>query len=403
MIDATLIDPRIDNRGILLRYALVMSIIAALIGTGLLAWGKGTFSDEVAVSAQVDDIGGALAAGADVKVRGVIVGRVASIETRDGGVRLGLVIDGDAAPEIPRDVSARILPASVFGTSFVDLAMPDKAMGTHIAAGQVIEQDRRESTLELQDSLDSTYRVMTAVRPADLSITLGAIADALDGRGEELGATMETFNSFLERLETHTPLLKEDLALLAQNLETFAEVSPELLDAVDSGLVTARTIVAKRAQLTSIMAGGTALADEAERLLAEQERPFIDTMRQSAIVVDAVFDKRTGIASGFRNFVSFATKGNGVFAAGPWMATDVIIKTGDDAPYTSADCPVFGPVRGDNCGGASNTSRRTTATAQDDAALLGQIRGLLSGLDANVPNDGGVGQLLIGPYVGEPS
>lgn len=399
MIDASLIDPSITNRGILLRYALIMLIVGALIATVLLAWGKGMFSDDVQVSAQVDDIGGALATGADVKVNGVIVGRLGSIESRDGGVRLGLVIDGDAADEIPRDVSARILPASVFGTSYVDLAMPKNASGIHLAAGQLIEQDRRDSTLELQDSLDSTYRVMTAVKPAELAVTLGAIADALDGRGEKLGTTMETFNDYLGKLNAQTPLLKEDLALLAKNLDTFGKVSPELLDAVDSGLVTARTIVAKRAQLTSILAGGTALADEADRLLTDQEKPFVDTMRQSATVVDAVFDQRTGLASGFRNFVSFASKGKGVFADGPWMATDVIIKTGDDAPYTAADCPVFGPVRGDNCGGATN--RSSAATAQDDAALLGQIRGLLSGLDESVPNDGGVGELLIGPYVGD--
>lgn len=399
MIDATLIDPRLDNRGVLLRYALVLLVVVALIAAGLLAWGKGIFRDDVRVTAQVDDIGGALAAGADVKVKGVLVGRLSSIETHDGGVRLGLTINGDAADEIPRDVTARILPTSVFGTSYVDLAVPEATGTAHLAAGQVIQQDRRASTLELQDTLDSTYRVMTAVKPAELSITLGAIADALDGRGEKLGTTMETLNDYLGRLDTQTPLLKEDLALLARNLETAAEVAPELLDAVDDGLVTARTIVAKRAQLTSIMAGGTALADEADRLIADNEQATVDTIHQAANVVDAIFDERTGLAAGFRNFVLFARKGQTVFSDGPWMNTDVVITTGKDAPYTAADCPVFGSVRGDNCGGAK--AKASKASAQDDAALLAQIQGLLSGLDASVPNDGGVGQLLIGPYVGD--
>ncbi|GAA3530440.1 MCE family protein [Aeromicrobium panaciterrae] len=397
MIDATLIDPRLDNRGVLLRYAFVLLVVVALIATVLLAWGKGMFRDDVRVTAQVDDIGGALAAGADVKVQGVLVGRLTSIESHDGGVRLGLTLDRDSADEIPRDVTARILPASVFGTSYVDLALPDTTGATHLAAGQVIQQDRRASTLELQDTLDSTYRVMTAVKPAELSITLGAIADALDGRGEKLGTTMETLNDYLGRLDTQTPLLKEDLALLASNLETAAKVAPELLDAVDDGLVTARTIVAKQAQLTSILSGGTALADEADRLIADNEQAAVDTIHQSATVVDAIFDERTGLASGFRNFVQFARKGQTVFSDGPWMNTDVVITTGKDAPYTAADCPVFGPIRGDNCGGA----KAGKATAQDDDALLSRIQGLLSGLDASVPNDGGVGQLLIGPYVGD--
>ena len=71
-----MIDPRIESRGILLRYALILMVVLALVAAGLLAWGRGMFSDDVRVSAQVDDIGGALAAGADVKVRGVIVGQI---------------------------------------------------------------------------------------------------------------------------------------------------------------------------------------------------------------------------------------------------------------------------------------------------------------------------------------
>lgn len=406
MIDPTLIDPRLDDRGRLLRRAVVTVVALLLVATLVLAWGRGTFSSDVRVSAQVDDIGGALATGSDVKLDGVIVGRVESIEPRDGGVRLGLVIPRERAGLIPRKVRARILPASVFGTTFVDLAPdPGAAASTSdvLTAGQVIAQDRSASTLELQDALDSTNDVLTAVRPAQLAETLGAVATALDGRGEQIGTTMETLDRYLGRLDGRMPLLREDLRLLATNLQTVANLAPDLLDSVDSGLVTARTIVARRGQLASTIAGGTALADEFDRLALDQEDTLVRTLDQTATVVDGVYDERVGISSGFRSFVGFARNGTGIFADGPFMNTDLIIKIGEDAPYTAADCPVFGTARGDNCGGSAAARVGAGGTAPgsgvDDGAIIDRIRGLLSDLDLATASDGGVGELLLGPYV----
>lgn len=406
MIDPTLIDPRLDDRRRLLGRALVTVVALLLVAAIVLAWGRGTFSDDVRVSAQVDDIGGALATGSDVKLDGVIVGRVESIEPRDGGVRLGLVIPRERAGAIPREVRARILPASVFGTTFVDLAPGQRAAPSAddvLTAGQVIAQDRSASTLELQDALDSTNDVLTAVKPAQLAETLGAVATALDGRGEQLGTTMETLDRYLGRLDGRMPLLREDLRLLATNLQTVAALAPDLLDSVDSGLVTARTIADRRKQLAATIAGGTALADELDSLAVGQEDAFVRTLDQAATVLDGVHDERTGISSGFRAFAGFARKGSGVFADGPFMSTDLVIKIGDDAPYTAADCPVFGTARGDNCGGASNDrgglGGGASGTGADDGAIIDRIRGLLSDLDLATARDGGVGELLLGPYV----
>ena len=397
MIDARLIDPDLDDRSTLAWRGLVLLVVLLVAGGGLLAIGRGVFSDSVTVSADVDDIGGSLTTGADVKLRGVIVGKVSGIAARGDGVRLDLTVDGTAAADMPGKLEARILPASVFGTSYVDLVATG---GGTLEAGQVIAQDRRRETLELQDSLDSTYRVMQAVRPAELASTLSALAGALDGRGAEIGETTETLNAYLRRLEPQIPLVREDLRLLAGNLRTLEDVAPDLFDAVESSLVTSRTIVAERAQLTSLLTGGGALVDEADRLLTDAERPFVDTIRQSAVVVDALYDQRAGIAGGFTSFVDFAHKASQAFTDGPWLNTSVFIQLGDGTPYSAADCPRFGSAAGDNCGPSTTATDQAPAASPVDDALLAAVKDRLAELDrAGAARAGGVAELLQRPYL----
>jgi len=398
MIDARLIDPDLDDRSTLVWRGLVLLVVLLVVGVGLLAVGRGVFSDSVKVSADVDDIGGSLTEGADVKLRGVIVGKVSGIETHGDGVRLALTVDGKAAGRMPGRLQARILPASVFGTSYVDLVATG---GGTLEAGQVIAQDRRRETLELQDTLDSTYRVMKAVRPAELATTLSALAGALDGRGAQIGETTETLNAYLRRLEPEIPLVREDLRLLAGNLRTLEDVAPDLFDAVESSLVTSRTIVAEQAQLTALLTGGGALVEESDRLLTDAERPLVDAIRQSAVVVDALYDERAGIAGGFTSFVDFAHKASAAFTEGPWLNTSVFIQLGDGTPYSAADCPRFGSAAGDNCDGASPAAEAPPASPPVDDALLEAVKDRLAELDrAGAAHAGGVAELLQRPYLG---
>ena len=79
MVLGTMVDPAVRQPGVLLRRAVAAVVIAIVISSVVLAYGKGMFFDRVQVSAVVDDAGGALTPGSDVKSRGVIIGEVTSI------------------------------------------------------------------------------------------------------------------------------------------------------------------------------------------------------------------------------------------------------------------------------------------------------------------------------------
>ena len=384
----------------MLRRGIMVLVALALAGALTAAWTRGDFRDTVTVDAVVDDAGGSLTPGADVKSRGVIVGRTREISWGADGVHISLVLDADDARRIPRDAVARILPATVFGTSYVDLVAPQGAVTASLQDGQVVEQDRSARTLELQTTLDSLYRVVTSVKPAELSTTLAAISSALDGRGEEIGESMTRLDSYLSRLEPLLPTVQEDLRLLGDNLESLDRSAPILLDAVEDGLTTARTITAKRAQLTSIISGSGALVDGSETLLTSSEDGAVETIRQLARVSDVFHDERAQLAPGFLNFARFGRLGSTALSDGAYLNTDARVITTGGSPYGPEDCPRYGELGGDNCGGtssgpASGDGRTTRADAESDAALVAQLRNRLAGLES----DGGIGELLARPFI----
>lgn len=395
-----------QRRGTLVQRGLAAFVVLGLVAVGFVAVQNDLFSNRVEVEAQIDDIGGALVVGNDVKLRGAIIGRVSSIAARDGGVRVALRIDPNEAERLPSGVTARVLPATIFGTAFVDLVPPESPEGT-LAAGTLITQDPSDETQELQDALDSSYEILTAIEPARLSATLGALAQALSGRGESLGQSIETLDTYLMRLEPLLPQVREDLSMLGTNLTTIAEIAPELLDAVENSFVTTQTIVERQADIAQVLTGGDALVDEAHVLLAANQQSFIKAMTQSAPIIETMYVQREGFTQTFDSLIELATVGKTGFtdpdagaSPGGMLNTTVEIVVNTDPPYSAADCAVFGPPEyrayATNCGGTAPPA----PAEPTDPGLIAEIRGLLDQLaSVSEADPNGIGDLLTRGFV----
>ncbi len=327
--------------------ALIMLMTASL---------KGVFADTASVSTNLDTAGGAIVPGSDVKIGGLIVGSVSSVTGGQDGVRLGLEMDNKLIDGIPSDVVARVLPATVFGTSYLDLTGGDLAAGRALRAGDVIKQDQTVPTLELQRALDSIDRLVDALGPAELNTALSALAGALDGRGEQLGETLETLNGLLRKVTPRMPLIREDLGLLATNLETINRAAPDLLDAVDDALFVGAHLVKQKADLTSLLTGGSALVRDADKFLEANDAKLIRLVRTAVIVSDAFHDKRFGLVNTLLAINNVTGKLQTVGNGGAAAVDGTLVDAGQFDYYTRADCPRYGSARGGNCGGAGRSS-----------------------------------------------
>ncbi|RNL79569.1 MCE family protein [Nocardioides marmorisolisilvae] len=330
-------------------------VVLAIALTLLFMKSTGSLGGPKHVSAELRDAGGSLAKGADVKVRGVIVGRVTGIGPgADGGVRVNILISQNDLDMVPANVVARILPATVFGTSFVDLVPPKGSVAAKkgLRAGAVIPADKTQGTLELQQALDDIDSLVKAVGPAELASAIGSAAQALDGRGIKLGKTIDVANAYLAKLNPKMPLIRDDVRKLAENLELAQQVAPDLFQATNDALVTARTIVDEKASLATLISGGLTLTTQANTFVKANSADLIRFIDNSARLLDVVYANRhAGITEAFLTNKLLDDKLKTVLHDG--FLNSVTTFNLDVPPYyTRADCPRFGAARGDNCTGA---------------------------------------------------
>lgn len=217
-----------------------------------------TFVKVVKVDLLSSRTGMQLSKHADVKVRGVIVGEVRAVETTGKGATIELALDPDEVGQIPENVTARILPKTLFGQKYVALQVPASPSTRHIEAGDVIPE--ADVSIEVETVLADSYPLLTAVQPADLSYTLNALATALEGQGETLGDNLVRLDTYLRAMNPLLPTIIDDLRLLTEMSYLYRSVMPDLARTLDNSVVTGNTIVEKRRRLQALFDEVTAMS-----------------------------------------------------------------------------------------------------------------------------------------------
>jgi virulence factor Mce-like protein len=259
-------------------------VLALLLGLSVAIYNK-SFTEVATVTLETDTAGSQLQESSDVKVRGVIVGEVRAVDADVDGATIELAINPDYLDQIPADVTARLLPKTLFGERFVSLELPERPSPDPLADGDVIGQDRSENAIELQRVIDDTLPLLQAVEPQDLSYTLGAVAEALRGRGDRLGANLAASGDYFGEINTVMPELQADISGLADFADTYNGAADDLLAVLDNLAVTNSTIVDQEEQLRRTFTVGTSSANEMAGFLETNERNLISLAETSRPVL----------------------------------------------------------------------------------------------------------------------
>jgi ABC-type transporter Mla subunit MlaD len=124
-------------------------VIALLLGLAVATYQK-AFTTVAHVTLKTGTVGNQLEEASDVKVRGVIVGEVRAVHAGLQAATIDLAIDPQYLPQIPENVSAQLLPKTLFGERYVSLTLPDAPAPARLHDGDVIGEDRSASAIELQ-------------------------------------------------------------------------------------------------------------------------------------------------------------------------------------------------------------------------------------------------------------
>jgi phospholipid/cholesterol/gamma-HCH transport system substrate-binding protein len=310
------------------------------------------FTDFERVSLTTGTAGLQLPSRADVKVRGVIVGQVTKAESEGENAVLELGIKPDLIKTIPKNVTAAILPKTLFGEKYVELNIPSDASSEPLADGDKIEKTKMP--IEVERVLNDLYPLLRTVQPAELNYTLNALAGALEGRGETVGESLVTLDSYLKRLNPEIPALIADIKLLATVTDTYADVMPALADTLRNTVKTGNTLVSKEQKLNAFLKDATSFSNTTKAFLDDNgdniirlgqlSEPIVALLRRYSpefpCLLEGIVKQAPRLADTFRGFI---------------FHINLKVLPQQPRGYTNADRQVYGSAdRGPNCAGLPN-------------------------------------------------
>ncbi|MFG3422634.1 MCE family protein [Micromonospora sp. NPDC049460] len=344
---------------------IVFVVVVATALTAAVLQYRRAFTPTAWVTLHTDRAGLQLGDGADVKVRGVLVGDVRSVRSDGAGATLRLALDPARTARIPADVSARLLPKTLFGERYVELVPPAASTAGPIRDGAVIGQDRSHTAVELERVLDEALPLLQSIRPDQLAATLGALATALEGRGEQLGANLTRLDAYLRQLNPAMPAIAEDVRALAVVVDSYDAALPDLLALLRDVTVTARTVTDQRTQLAAFLAQSTDTAEVTRGFLGRHGDQLIRLGAVSRPVLELLATYAPGYPCLMSGLVALQPRVEEVFAGGRMHITLEV--TRDGGKYERGrDEPVYGADGGPHCHGLPRPARPAPEVPVDD-------------------------------------
>jgi virulence factor Mce-like protein len=274
-----------------LRPLLGLATIVVVVGVVTVAANlfRGGFTSTVPVTVVSSRAGLVMNPDAKVKMRGVQVGKVASIEAKPNGeAALHLAMNPAQLHLIPSNVLVDITSSTVFGAKYVELFAPDEPSAKQMYAGQVLDGDH--ITVEINTVFQQLTQVLDKIDPMKLNETLGAISTAFDGRGRQIGQALSDFNRFLGEIEPSLPTLEDETATMPPVFAAYADAAPDLTATVANSTNLSNSIVEEQDNLDAFLLSATGLADIGNEVLGDN-RQALTKLTQVLVPTAELLDK----------------------------------------------------------------------------------------------------------------
>jgi phospholipid/cholesterol/gamma-HCH transport system substrate-binding protein len=274
-----------------------VAVIAAIVAVAVGLF-QGSFTESVPVTVLSPRAGLVMNVDAKVKMRGVQVGKVDSIESRPNGQAvLHLAMYPSEMHLIPSNVLVDITAPTVFGAKFVELLPPAEPSARSLHAGQVL--DSQHVTVEINTVFKQLTSVLGTLDPAKLNETLGAVSQALSGRGEKIGQAFSDLDSVLVKFNPSLPALSRDIALSAPVFKAYGDASADLVRTVDNSVKISQSIVDEQHNLDALLVSAIGLADIGQDVLGANRKGLTDVFHLLAPTTDLLNEYAPGLTCAF--------------------------------------------------------------------------------------------------------
>lgn len=261
------------------------------------------------VKVTFDRVGQLLRVTGDVKLRGVLVGKIHHIEKHvDGAAAVTLTLDEHY--KIPAGVSASIRGKTLFGEKYVELIDPETPTGEYLKPGDEIPQSRTIPPLELEQVLDSLQPVLDATDPGDLGGAIKALAEGLGGNEEAARRAIDNSLVILEAFGASRDDLDRLLAGFDESSEAFKQSTPDFLASLEKLDELARALVENADDLRNLLHAAPDWLDVAAQLVEQRYTDLVDLSVKGADILDLVASHKGDLPAAVENLKNFTQSWN---------------------------------------------------------------------------------------------
>ncbi|QYN36902.1 MCE family protein [Pseudonocardia sp. DSM 110487] len=249
-------------------FAIVTVLLTGVLAATIANTGFGATSTYTAV---FTDASG-LAEGDDVRLRGVKVGRVASLEVLDDALA-AVELEIESERRVPAAVTATIKYRNIIGQRYVALGETD-AGGPALDPGATIPVERTKPALDLTALFNGFQPLFRALSPDDVNRLSFEIIQVFQGEGGTIESLLASTASLTSTIADRDAAIGDVIDNLNVVIGTVSERSPELIDLIGELQQLVSGLAAQREPIGEAIAAIGDLTDTTAGLLGEA-RPVL--------------------------------------------------------------------------------------------------------------------------------
>jgi phospholipid/cholesterol/gamma-HCH transport system substrate-binding protein len=132
--------------------------------------------------------------------------------------------------------------------------------------------------VEINTVFEELTSVLAKIEPAKLNETLGALAQALDGRGHKIGQMLVDLDSFLATIDPSLPALSHDIAVSPQVFGAYADAAPDLIKTAANATRISQTFVDEQQNLDALLVSAIGFADIGNDVIGGNRQALTDVL-----------------------------------------------------------------------------------------------------------------------------
>jgi phospholipid/cholesterol/gamma-HCH transport system substrate-binding protein len=304
--------------------AISLAVIAALLVVAFKAGDLPVIGGGDTYYASFDEAGG-LKPNDEVRIAGVRVGKVRSVELKGGRVLVKFQVGGDA--KFGKQTGAEIKVKTILGNMF--LALKPEGPG-QLEEGSDIPVSRTSSPYDVVDVFEGLAKRSERIDTDQLATALDTLATLTRNTPDEFKSALKGVSALSQTVASRD----EELNSLLNNLDDVSQVlgdrKDDIIALMKDGDVLFRALVARRQAVSNLLDATSTLSRELTLLVRQSRADLKPALDELQGVVDLLNANQENLDTSLRLLAPFYRVFANTLGNGPWF--DTIIENFPPAP-----------------------------------------------------------------------